>query len=228
MTRKLTNKRLKAIADMRIAVETTGSSAARELAQRPAAPEYAEAAYRLVFEHLHAEIVALESKLEGAETTYVASQMEAREHKTERDQAKADLERRHRRIKRFLTGFFQPHNLAAAGVVGTTPSDAFALARQVSSTVDYLRQLDVVATPPILEVGFDALAMAEELATGADRLESGITSLYAARAAVDGARGAADTASAEAARVGVSIARLLECLGLLAGEEGMARRVRNR
>ncbi len=87
---------------------------------------------------------------------------------------------------------------------------------------------DVVATPPIVEVGFDPLAMAEELATGADRLESGITSLYGARAAVAAARGAADAAGTEAARVGVSIARLLECLGLLAGEEGMARRVRNR
>ncbi len=69
MTRKLATKRLKAVADMRRAVETCGTATAREIARRPAAPEHAEAAYRLVLEHLHAEIVALESQLESAEVT---------------------------------------------------------------------------------------------------------------------------------------------------------------
>ncbi len=143
-------------------------------------------------------------------------------------QAQSNLERLYRDVKGFLTSFFQPHDLVSLGVTGAIPRSPFVLCHRVTSTAGSLRRLDTTVTPPILEVNFDADAMAGELEAGAGELEAAAIGLQAARLAIDRSRDKTRDAAAAVDRVGPWIARLLECLGHLAEDPGMTRRVKTR
>ncbi len=147
--------------------------------------------------------------------------------KQQRDHAKSKLGRRHRGIKRFLGGLFEPRDLALAGITGATPNGALELARHVTSTLNFLRRLDTVA-PPILDLTFDAPAMAGDLEADVRELEAAITGLEAANAATVLSRSGADEAASEVDRVAPWIGRCLEGLCHLAEERGLAQRIRER
>ncbi len=216
MTRKVVTKRLEAVAGMRSNLRSCGAAVVHPLSRRPPAPSGAESAYRLVFEHLHAELAAVESALQAAERVETGDQLELEERKSEHRRAKSSLECRHRRIQRFLIGFFQADDLAPFRVAGAMPKDVFALARKVRTIIDFLRQLDLAVTPPILEVSFDADAMAAQLEADAGRLRTATAGLEHARHALAAARDQTEKACAEANRVGSSIASLLAGLDRLA------------
>ncbi len=218
MQRKAVTRRLEVLATMCSAIRTCGATVVDHLAGRPAAPGGAAASYRLILEHMHAELLALESQLEIAEGAYVASQQQLEKCKSRRDQALSSLEHRVREVKRFLTGFFQPHDLVRAGVGGATPRSAIPLCRHITATVDFLRRLDATVTPPILDISFDHAAMAGDLEAGADQLKAAITALDTARFEIESSRAQTRDALAAVKRVAPWIARLLECLGQLAGE----------
>ncbi len=222
MRRKVVTRRLQAVAEMRSAIRSYGAGTAARLGRRPAAPSGAEAAYRLVFEHLHAELTALESELESAELACTDDRLGLEERKSEQRQAKAHLECRLHRIQGFLTGFFQRQHLAPFRVAGATRKDSFALGRRATATIDFLRQLDLDVTPPILEVTFDSEAMAAELEAGVEALTAADTGLEGAHQAVAASRRRTDKACAEARRLGSPIASLLQCLGHLADDECLA------
>lgn len=227
MTRKAVINRIKPIDGQRASIQSLAPTIARRLGQRPAAPQGADLCYQLVLEHMHAELHALGHKLEAAEAVYTAGKAQVDALKRQRDQASAELGQRHRRIKRFLRGFYQPRDLAGAGITGITPTGALELARHVTSVTDFLYRIDQ-AEPPILGLTFDAPAMAEELEAGVDKLKTAVSNLEGARAAVSLARAEAEAAIAEVDRVSPWIIRCVESLCHLADEQVLARRISSR
>ncbi len=226
MTRKAATQRLTALAKMRQSIRAMGPVLVAQLCERPAAPGGAGAAYRLVLAHLGAELVALERRLDDAERAYTAARLRVDELKNQRQRARSSLARRHRRIKRFLTGFYQRRDLDLARVTGASPDGATALARDVTFTVRFLRRLDQVG-PPILEVTFDAPAMADRLEADAGELRTLIAGVETARAGAVAARSLADRTVAEVGRVAPAISRCAESLCLVA-DERLAKRLRKR
>ncbi len=129
----------------------------------------------------------------------------------------------HAPIERFCRS--QPR-LKGAGIVDSTPKDAYALAHQVSMTLDFLRDLE--RSPQTLSAGasIDAGVVADDLEAGLPRLEAAITAVHGADSDVVLARVCANRAFAEAERVLSWVARTYEDLSALAGEEALVRRIR--
>ncbi len=219
MTRKVVTRRLAAVDGVQSDLRSCGAAVVHRLARRPAAPSAAEAAYRLVFEHLHAELATVKDKVSSAEGAYTRDQLELENRKSEHRRAKSSLECRHRRLKRFLAGFFPAGHRAGFGLAGAKPDSEAALACEVRYIVDFLRRLDLAVTPPILEVTFDAEAMATELEADAEALRTAAAGRRQARYAAAAARDETKRACAEASRVGTTIASLSAGLGRLAREE---------
>ncbi len=224
MWRKAATDRLKPIARHRSFIRPLGERIVRWLADRPAAPDGAAEAYRLVLEHLRAELLALEGRLEGAENAYDGAKIRLKSHRDRRDRARAKLECHHRRIREFLTAFFPPQVLARAGIAAVSGPK---LAHHSTLTIGVLNRIEILG-PPILEVSFSARALAAELQDALDELDAATAGLELARAAVAGSRLSADQAIAEVDRTAPWIRRCLECLGHLAGRSELARRIRRR
>ena len=223
MIRQASAKRLSGLAEMRRSVEGTRPLLVARLIERPDAPDGASDAYRLVIEHLVAELLALERRLDDAERAYDAAKLRVAELRGKRDRARSSLARRHSRILRFLETFYQPWDLAMAGVTVGTPDGALALVRSVKPVVEFLRRIDE-AGPPILEVSFDGPAMADELESVACKLKKLIYEAQAANVETVTARSLAGKATAEVDRLAPAIRRCVESLCRLAGG-GLVRRL---
>ncbi len=224
--RKTVTKRLEAIGGLRTSIGPLAPAVVRRLAGRPAAPDGAGTGYELVFEHMHAELLALEHRLRAAEDAYIAEKARFKELKQHRDQARTDLGCRHRRIHGLLAGFFPREHLARLGIARTVPPSALVFVRQVTSTIHALREIEILG-PPIVEVTFDAPAIAGDLEVDLGHLETAVADLEAARASTVFARGRADDAVAEVDRTAPSIGDCIMSLCQLA-DERLAKRVRRR
>lgn len=226
MTTKAINKRLDALTEAKTSIPAIREILARRLADRPAAPSGAGDGYRLVLDHLYAEVLDLEQALQTAANALAEARGRFRNLKQGRDAARSDLGRRHRRLKRFLVGFFETRCLAQAGIARPVSKTSPELVHQIARTIRVLRDVDSLG-PPILEVDFDAQAIAADLAADLGRLEAAIAGLETARAEVAAARGHVSATLAEVDRVAPWIGRCLESLCHLADED-LAQRLRRR
>ncbi len=219
MTRKAVARRLGLMVKTKTVIRSLSTRIARGLAERPAAPGGAGVSYQIVLAHLDAEIVDAERQLAGAEEAYSAAKARFEELKGERDDARSSLGRAQRRIRQFLRGFFQPDALARAGIDRPVAPSAPELLSQVARTTSVLRDLETLG-PPILEMIFNAPAVADRLESDLGRLEAAVAGLEAARAGVVVTRACADRAVVETDRVAPWIGRCVESLCHLAGEHG--------
>ncbi len=224
--RKAASRRLELITALRISIRNVCGTVARRLGERPAAPRGAEASYRTVFDHLHAELIVLERQLTVAEGALDDAKARFQKRKRQRQEARQALGCKHRRSRRLLSGFFQPAALARAGLTRLARPSAPELVSQVARTIRVLGDLGSLG-PPIVDLSFDAQALAGQLTADLGRLETAIAGLEAARGTVVTARSLAGDAIAETDRTAPWIGRCVENLFPLA-DEGLARRLTSR
>ncbi len=227
MTRRIAIKRLEAIAGLRASIRSEGATVAHRLARRPAAPRDAGASYELVLEHMHDELLALERQLKTSEDNHDHAKARFQECKRQREQATSDLGRKHRQIKRFLKGFYQSQTLARAGLDRTVSPAGPVFISQVARTINVLHEVETLG-PTVLNLDFDAPAMAVQLEVDLGQLEASVADLETARASVVATRGRASEVIAEIDRVVPWIGRCLASLCRLAGEQPPAKRNRSR
>ncbi len=223
--RKPARRILRSIARLRSSLQVCRDHLGRRLAERHAQ----RGAYGPVFDHLDAELKTVESELADAENGLAADQLSAALLRQKRDRASLELRDRHRPIERFCRS--QP-GLRGAGIVDSTPECPYALEQQATQTVDFLRALEADAAagrnPPALTAGVsvDTGALADDLEGGLPRLQAAITAVERAESDVRLARGRANQGFVEAERVLSWVARMLDGLSGLAGEERLAARIR--
>ncbi len=224
MTRKAARQRLRLLDKLLGMIRPLIDHLGPALARRPAAPIGAATGYRLIVDHLYAELRALERRLTEAESTYVEDQRRFAELKSERDQARTDLRRKQSQLRQILAAFYGPGEVASAGIGRALSKSSPEFLSQVTRTVRTLRDLETLG-PPIVDLSFDAQAIAADLEAGLRRIEAAVAALETTRAAIDVSRSAANRVIAEVDRVAPPIGRCLSGLCELAGEREQARRI---
>ncbi len=113
MPRRAVTKRLDLIRQLRAFLRASGPTLDHHLTRRPAAPGDGTLTYRPLFDHLQAELAAVERRLAGAEDAYDLDQARVPRRREERDQAVHALRDRHSSTRRLLRGL-RPRRLEAA------------------------------------------------------------------------------------------------------------------
>ncbi len=103
MKRKPVARRLAAVADLRAVLRAGGATIAGRLADRPAAPLDETLVYRLLLDHLEAELIAVDLDLTAAEDRYARDQARATALRREHADARSSLYRRQHRIPPILS-----------------------------------------------------------------------------------------------------------------------------
>lgn len=218
--RKPISKLLKSIVRLRATLQAFRDGIVRQLAERPAA---AGTSYGPVFDHLQAELAAVEPELSVAEDAYDVAQFRAGELREKRGLAVSRLSGEHVPIERLLR--CQTH-LKGVGAVAGTPQCRFVLARQVRRTARFLRKLEREQPALACGIKIDAGDLAGGLEAGLGRLEASIAGVNEADGHVALAQERANRAFAEAERVVSWVTRTFESLGGLAGDEELGERIR--
>ncbi len=213
MRRKSVRDLLQSLAQLRATVEAERARLARDLGRRLAAPPGAAPAYRAVFEHLEAELLALESQLAAAEDAYAAEKPRPGKLRERRNRTAAQLHALHGPLRRLLATF---PCIESAGLTTQTPRDPQLLVAQASETLHLLRRFERDPPPPSRGVIMDPAAVAAELEVGCRRLKTVLADLEVAQARTRAAREEAQSAIARTEEVGPWVTRTLEGLAGLA------------
>ncbi len=223
MRRKAVTRRLKAAARLHSFILATRDRLDRSLSRRPAAPD--GCSYRPVFDHLLAELVAVERRLGEGEDAYDLARLQLSERRQSRLSAQVELHTRESRIRRFVRATSLYRGGVELRAAGSTPKGGTALVMQVRGTLELLRMLERHSDPDAVII-LDPAVLAGELETVLDKFRSEDARLDDARFAANSRRAKADEAIAEYDRVVPWVARGFESYCQLAGEEELADRVR--
>ncbi len=229
MRRKPARKLLRSIATLRSTLRRSRRRLCRLLADRPAASHNTarpaqDRTYGPVFDHLDAELAIVERDLAAAEDNLAANRVRPIQLRGRRDLDAASLADLHTPIRRLLGG--QP--IKGADILPVAPDSPEALAYHMTLAVDVLRALEREPPWPVGGVRVDAGVLADELEDGQRTLEASLRALEHSEWDVMHARSEANEAFARAGEVTSWVAWMLEGLSGLAGEEGLAGRIRNR
>ncbi|MCP3961162.1 MAG: hypothetical protein GY719_25225 [bacterium] len=228
MRRKAVTKRLKAIARLRSMIRVSGGELSERLARRPAAPRGEGFGYGEVFAHWDAELAAVERELAAAEDAYVRRKELIVTVRGLRDQAISDLYQEQTAVQGLLQSLPDSRELVLEGIAGAVPQDSSALALRARRTAVLLRRLQRTGRWRGDKVGVEVANLIEALEEGGRELEMLVSELEDAQAAVDAARCRAEERVAGVDGVVPWITRGLESLCRLAGQDGLAGRIRVR
>ncbi len=196
-------------------------------AQRPASPETGFS-YQVMFDHMASELTNVESQLVQAEDQHVRQLVKISRLRRGRDQGASDVYDKQTAARGILAHLYgKDRDFEVAAVSGKTPQSSRSLAEQVDQTVKLLR--DPEGDEPsqkVAGVGVDFGAMADDLENGQKQLIEVRAELVQATKEADGTRQSTARVIKEFDRVFFWIARSLEGLFRLAGEEALADRIR--
>ena len=228
MRRKAALERLQAIARLRAVLRSSGDSLACQLARRTAAPGEEGFSYRPVIAHLHAELAAVEQELTAAEDGLADRKSRCSGLRQDQADAACRLYRRQDRTRKLLLALPDGrHHLKHAGLAAAPPQAAPLLIRHAARMVDLLRKLERTAPQPTAGLTLDYRDLADNLTADLDKLRAAFVDVEEARPDVTISRWRANEAIAEADHVLPCVARILENLSRLAGQQDLADRVRS-
>ncbi len=228
MMRKATAKRLESIARLRAGIAASRERLGRRLTARPAAPSGEDFSYGPLFDHLDAELAAIERRLQAAELAYGQAEMHLSRARGARNDDAARLYALQCDAKRLLEAALGSGRELSALGFGATSRSPQALTLQVKRTIPFLRDLKRVNPLPIVAASFNASAFADRLQTELERVEALSQAAVQADHAAAGSRSDADDAAAEVDRIFPSVLEVFESLCHLVGESRLARRARSR
>ena len=220
--RKSTRQQLRSIRELRASIATSRDVLCHELAERPEAPPDAECAYRVLFDHLEAELRAAGRDVFAAENAYQDAKLRPGEIRLERNRAARDLSDLYeplRQLRRALP-------LRAARVLHVKPTFFEALAYHMPGVIQLLREFE--REPPQAVRGFclDAGELADDMEAGLRRLKDSIEALIEVERGVTFLWGHAACTSEEAGRVVSWVMSTLKSIGVLVGEEDLVKQAR--
>lgn len=228
MRRKAIDKRLRSIARLRDAIAAHREHLGRRLAERPAALPDEGLDYRPIFDHLAAELAAIEQRLDGAERAYAADQIHLSRAREARNHDAARLYALQCDVKRLLEAALGDRRELSTLGFGATSKSPQTLTLQVRRTIPFLRNLKRCNPAPIVAASFNGPAFADRLQTELERVEALCQAAEEADLATSGSRCDADDAVAEVDRVFPWVLQVFESLCHLVGEARLARRLRGR
>ncbi len=195
--------------------------------QRPASPETGFS-YPSMFDHMDSELAKVHSGLVQAEDRHVRQLAEILQLRRRRDQGVTDTYGKQTAARGILASLYgKERGFEVAAVSGKTPVLSRTLAEQVDQTVKFLRNPQgEVPSSKVGGVGVDFQAMAGDLESGKTQLIEVRAELVKARKKADATRQTTKLAIKEFDRVFLWIARSLEGLFRLAGEDELADRIR--
>ncbi len=183
-----------------------------------------EFSYQVMFDHMEAYLVDVTRRLVEAEDRHVHQLTQVRQLRSQRNVETTDVYDKQTAVRGILASVYRDQAFAVA-VSGSTPPYSKALAEQVDQTAKFLRSPQV--NPPTKKVdGVDFSAMAKDLETGYQRLIQVRAELAEATKIADATRQATYRAIDTFDDLFLWVARSLEGLFRLAGEQELADRVR--
>ena len=195
--------------------------------QRPASPETGFS-YQVMFDHMEDELAKVESKLVESEDRHVRQLARISELRRRRDEGVAETYDKQTATRGILAALYgKDRDFELAAVSGKTPASSKTLAEQVDQTVKFLRNPEVAEpSSKVAGVGVDLETMADDLENGQKHLVKVRAELVQATKEADGTRQITAQAIKEFDLVFLWIARSLEGLFRLAGEQELADRIR--
>ena len=195
--------------------------------QLPASPETGFS-YQAMFDHMDAALAKVESELVESEDRHVRRLARISKLRRQRDRGAADTYGKQTAARGILASLYgKDRDFELAAVSGKTPVSSKALVEQIDQTVKFLRRPEVSApSSKVAGVGIDFVAMADDLESGRKQLIEVRAELVRATKAADGTRQTTARVIKEFDLVFLWIARSLEGLFRLAGEQELADRIR--
>ncbi len=228
MRRRSVNRHLNMIEKLRGGLRARGTELSRRLAERSATPAGESFSHEPMFDLWDAQLADVELQLAEAEDAYVLDKHRVVELRRLRDEAGAELHGEQTRFHRLLRVALDTDVLAMFGIGGAVPQGGYRQVRRAEITAQVVHDLAGGCRWPLAGVGFEPGTVAELLEAGARKLSAALRSVEGARQDRILSHERADKAVAEADRVVPGIARLLESLCALVGEERLVRRMRGR
>ena len=196
--------------------------------QRPP-PQEAGFSYQALFDHMDSELAQVAGRLVEAEDRHVKQLARIIQLRRRRDDGVSSTYDKQIAARGILTSLYgKERDFELAAVSGRTPDSSKTLAEQVDQTVKFLREPQ--GELPSGKVGganIDFAAMADDLEAGQRGLTTVRADLVQARKVADGTRQVTSQVIQEFDLVFLWIARSLEGLFRLAGEQELADRVRS-
>ncbi len=196
-------------------------------AKRPPPPEIGFS-YQALFDHMDSQLATAVTRLVEVEDRHVKQLVRISQLRRRRDQGVGDTYDKQIAARGILTSLYgKERDFELAAVSGRTPESSKQLAEQVDQTVKFLRDpLEDEPSQKVAGVGVDFAAMADDLEAGQRELIEVRAELVRATKVADGTRKNTSQVIKEFDLVFLWIARSLEGLFNLAGEEDLANRVR--
>ncbi len=196
-------------------------------AQRPVSPETGFS-YQVMFDHMDGELAKVESRLVETEDQHVRQLARISQLRRQRDQGATGVYEKQIAARGILAHLYgKDRDFEVAAVSGKTPQFSKSLAEQVDQTVKFLRNPEgEVPSEKIAGVGVDFAIMADDLESGQKQLIEVRADLVQATKEADGTRQTTNQAIQEFDLVFLWVARSLEALFRLAGEQELANRIR--
>ncbi len=227
MRRKDVTNRKTSIAEVRASVHAHRGRIGRQLEERPAAP--GEAAYsQAYFDHMDAELAAVESDLVQAEDQHVRKQIQVSQVRKQTDEIASAVYDKQTAARQILVGLYgSEHQFELAAVSGKTPQGPTTLPEQVDQTVKLLRNPEgEVPAKRVGGVDVDFTGLADDLETGLGQYRSSRVELERRRKEADATRLEANLAIEAYDQVFPWVASSLQGLFRLVGERDLANRIR--
>lgn len=194
--------------------------------QRPPAPDTGFS-YEVMFDHFDGELAKVESRLVEAEDRHTKQLARIRQLRRRRDEGVTDTYNKQTATRGIISNLYgKDYDFELAAVSGKTPVSSRILAEQVDQTVKFLRSPVGEPSEKVAGVGLDFETLADDLERGQRRLIQVRAELVEATKFADGTRQNTNRAIKDFDLVFLWIARSLEGLFRLAGEEDLAERIR--